>query len=294
MPLTALTMPAQLGPWRLESLAGEGAMSRVYRARRNTSARHTQRRPLAGGVVALKVLRDEWRDRPEAIGLLRHEFDVSQQVSHPRLVRMFDAQLHTSPYFLVMEWLDGDTLQHRLADGYRPSLPQALSLVRQAAEALDALYAKGWMHGDIKPGNLFLLPTQEAKLIDLGFARRLGEAPVKRTLTGTVDYMAPERMSTHLPPDIRSDLYSLGVMLFELLTGRLPYVGQNMVEVAQQHRTAPVPEVSASFHAMPESLRFLVRQLLAKDPAARPQTPAEVIRRLVMLEIDTFADRVLV
>jgi len=172
-------------------------------------------------------------------------------------------------------------------------LPVALWMARQVVEALEALHAAGWMHGDVKPGNVFVSPEGHVTLLDLGFARRRDEtgSAVDRLLTGTCNYMAPELITSALRADIRSDVYSLGVVLFELLAGRLPFTGESLAELATKHRQSRPPNLRRLAPHLPQAVVELVQQMLAKDPLRRPQTPRELIDRLVGLEIATFSER---
>jgi serine/threonine-protein kinase len=161
-------------------------------------------------------------------------------------------------------------------------LSLALWLARQTAEALAALHAAGWMHADVKPGNLFVSAPAHVTLLGLGFARRPRECGsiVDRCVAGTVGYVAPEMITSAVRPDIRSDLYSLGATLFEMLTGRLPFEARTLDTPLALRSLAP---------DLPRNVVDLVRELLAKDPFRRPQTPQELISRLAALEIENFA-----
>ena len=292
-------IPCRVGRWELDYLAAEGGLARVYRAR---PAGTPADRPAS---YALKMLRPQWQDDPRAVGLLQREALVGRGVSHPHLVSILQASLNRPPRFVVMPWLDGSTLQARLdagpdhpADGallrmVPLDLPVALWIARQVAEALEVLHAAGWMHGDVKPGNVFLSPEGHVTLLDLGFARRHDEtgSAVDRPLIGTCNCMAPELITSALRADIRSDIYSLGVVLFELLAGRLPFTGDNLAELAIQHRQARPPNLRRLAPHLPQAVVELVHQMLAKDPLRRPQTPRELIDRLVALEIATFSER---
>jgi serine/threonine-protein kinase len=251
------------------------------------------------------MLHPQWQDDPRAVRLLQREALVGRSISHPHLVSILQANLGRPPRFVVMPWLDGSTLQAQLragpdhpADGallrmVPVDLPVALWIARQVAEALEVLDAAGWMHGDVKPGNVFLSPEGHVTLLDLGFARRREEtgSAVDRLLTGTCNYMAPELITSRLRADIRSDIYSLGVVLFELLSGRLPFTGGSLAELAEQHRQARPPDLRRLALHLPQAVVELVHQMLAKAPLRRPQTPRELIDRLVALEIATFSER---
>jgi len=161
------------------------------------------------------------------------------------------------------------------------------------SEALDALHAAGWMHGDVKPSNTFISPNGHVTLLDLGFARCPGEtgSAVERCVTGTYNYIAPEMITSALGADIRSDVYSLGVMLFEMLCGRLPFEGDSLAELAIQHRQTPAPDLRRLVPQLPTGVVRLVREMLAKEPLRRPQSPRELVDRLAALEIETFSQR---
>jgi eukaryotic-like serine/threonine-protein kinase len=280
-------LPCRLGDWELEKFGGQGSLACVYRGRGIMPTKP------AADLVAVKVLRRRWEQRPQAASLLAREVEVAREVKSPHLISILDAQLKEAPYYVVMPWLEGETLEWLLARGRRPSVPVALWIARQVAEALGALDARGWMHGDVKPGNLFVSPRGHATLVDLGFCRRTKDvADVKRReLVGTVNYIAPEALTSSLAPDIRSDLYSLGVTLYEMLAGRLPFVGDNLADLALKHRQAAPPDLRSLMPSLDRRVVHLVHRLLAKDPLRRPQNPAELIRLLAALEIETFEER---
>jgi serine/threonine protein kinase len=191
-----------------------------------------------------------------------------------------------------MPWLPGATLDSHAA--HRPlDPPDALWIARQISEALQALHDHGWTHGDIKPSNVRISPEGHATLLDLGFARRKGESgcAVDRCVLGTCNYMAPELITSALAADIRSDIYSLGVLLFQLLSGRLPFEGNNLAEVVSQQCSGRAPDLRRLVPQLPSAVAGLIRELLGKEPLRRPQSPRELIQRLVALEVATFAER---
>jgi serine/threonine-protein kinase len=147
------------------------------------------------------------------------------------------------------------------------------------------------MHGDIKAENIFVGEQGHVTLLDLGFARRESEiaSAVDRPVLGTVNYMAPELVTSSLRADIRSDIYSLGVTLFELLTGRLPVVAADLAELAEIHRQLRPVDVRRLTPGLPLEVARLVRQMMAKEPLRRPQTPRELIERLTRLEVQNFS-----
>ena len=277
----------QIGPWRLVKSVAEGKLCRVYQAQPAEGAANRS----AG--YALKVLQEASQNDAAAIEVMRREAIVGRKVSHPHLISILSAHVGAAPYFVVMPWLAGATLAEMLAGGNRPALPVALWIARQAAEALDALHVSGWMHADVKPSNLFVSPSGHVTLLDLGFARRPEEtgSAVDRSVCGTVHYIAPEMVTSALRPDIRSDIYSLGVTLYELLAGRTPFDGPDLASLAEQHRQAEPPELRSIAPQLPLAVSRLVHSMLAKEPLRRPQTPRELVDRLAALEIETFAER---
>ena len=281
------TAPSQIGPWRLVKQAAEGKLCRVYQAQPAEGAANRS----AG--YALKVLKEASQNDAAAIEVMRREAIVGRKVSHPHLISILSAHVGAAAYFVVMPWLAGATLAEMLAGGNRPALPVALWIARQAAEALEALDAAGWMHADVKPSNLFISPSGHVTLLDLGFARRPEEtgSAVDRSVCGTVHYIAPEMVTSALRPDIRSDIYSLGVTLYELLAGRVPFDGPDLASLAEQHRQAEPPELRSLAPQLPLGVSRLVHSMLAKEPLRRPQTPRELVDRLAALEIETFAER---
>ncbi len=273
--------------WELVEFVGLGSLARIFRAR---PAGATADRPLT---YAVKMLRPCWEDDPRAIRLLQREAAVGQSISHPHLVPILTASVLEPPRLLVMPWLEGASLAVRLAEGQQFGVPEALWIVRQTAEALDALHRAGWMHGDIAPGNIHVSSTGHVTLLDFNFARRSDEigSVVDRPIMGTCGYLAPEYLTSALQPDIRSDIYSLGVVLFELLSGRRPFTAETLAEVAMQHRQAPPHDLARLAPHVPREVIPLVRRMMANEPFRRPQTPRELIDRLVALEIATFSQR---
>lgn len=274
----------RIGEWQPVRLIGEGQLCRVYAAR-----------PLSHGgdraaVYALKLLDERWSAEPAAIEVMRREAIVGRKLSHPHLISVLSAHVEAAPCFLIMPLLEGRTLSQQFSRGDRPSLPMALWIARQTAEALDALHQSGWMHADVKPSNLFLSPDGHVTLLDLGFARRPDDTAsiINRCVTGTMHYIAPEMITSALRPDIRSDIYSLGATLYELLAGRPPFIARSMEQLAELHRQAEPELLRKLSPLVPTPVARLVHQMLSKEPLRRPQTPAEVVDRLVALEIENF------
>jgi serine/threonine protein kinase len=262
---------------------GGGPMTVVYEARDLTGQRP----------CAVKMVRPDWDDQPTGVKLLQREARAGLAVSHPHLVRVTHAHVLQAPYFLVMDLLPGESLRRRMQREYRLALADALWITRQTAEALASLHLANFLHGDVKPDNVRLIDDGTAILTDLGFAHRPGEnASFLREgyVLGTANYLAPELCDELPAEELSSDLFSLGVMLFEMLTGRLPYPPGSLRQTFRRHRCDPPADIRELADPLPGSLVQLIERLLANDPDDRPKA-AVVVRELVKLEILSLGQR---
>lgn len=236
---------------------------------------------------AVKVIREDWEDQTTAIKLIQREARAGLTVKHPHLVRILHTHVTRAPYFLVMELLPGESLRRRLRRDYRLDLATTLWIIRQTAEALAALHRKGFVHGDVKPENIRLVGEGNATLIDLGFAHRPGENAQffkKGYVLGTVNYLAPELCQFDESADQGSDLFSLGVMFFEMLVGQLPYPIGTVDQTFEHHCHSEPDHLRRHLKQVPVSLETLVEKLMAREPARRPRA-ASVVQQLIALEI---------
>jgi eukaryotic-like serine/threonine-protein kinase len=267
--------------YQLLQRLGGGPMTSVYSARAIDS----------DAACAIKVLREDWDDPETGIKLLQREARAGLGVRNPHLVRVTHAHVTAPPYFLVMDLLPGESLRRRLRRDFRLRLSDAVWITRQVTEALAALHAAGFLHGDIKPDNVRLIDDGTAVLIDLGFAHRPGENAVflrAGYVLGTANYLAPEQCDPLPSEDLSSDLFSLGVMVFEMLTGRLPYPPGSLRQTFRRHRCDPPADIRRSVASLPPALIALIERLLAHRPEDRPRAAA-VVRQLIKLEIAALA-----
>ncbi len=281
-----MALPTRLGSWELIEPIGGGTLCEVYSAR---AAGSSLDQP---ATYALKILREVWQGDPRGRLMLQREVQVARRVSHPHVVPILAAELETPPYYLAMPLLEGCSLAAQLAAQTPLDLPVLCWIARQTAEGIAALEGAGWTHGDVKPSNLMLSSSGHATLIDLGFASEVTERGTiaDRPLLGTISYMAPELLYSSCGGDVQSDVYSLGVMLFELLTGRLPFDTDDIAELTLQHRQQLPANVRSLAPQVPLRAARLVQQMLSKEPLRRP-TPIELVQRLVAIEVETFAER---
>jgi serine/threonine protein kinase len=256
---------------------GGGPLTCVYAAREGATDRP----------CAVKTIREEWDDPTTAVKLLQREARAGLAVRHPHLVRLLHTHVTRPPYFLVMELLGGESLRRRLRRDYRLDVASTVGIARQTAEALIALHRAGFLHADVKPDNVRLVGDGAAMLIDLGFAHRPGEnAALRRNgyLLGTANYLAPELCTFQADGDAASDLFSLGVLMFEMLTGRLPYPSGSVAQTMRRHACDPPADVRRHAPSLPPVLAGLVERMLAHKPASRPRGAA-VVQQLIALEI---------
>lgn len=275
-----------LGAWQLCSYVGSGAWTDVYRARPLGAPESSP------ADYAVKVLQAEFQSDRLAMGMLQREAFVAQQVSHPHLTTVLASHVDEAPYYLVAPYLNGAALDQTIQLPTRLPVPHALWILRQVTEAIAALHAAGWGHFDLNPGNVIVGPTGHATLIDLGLSRKLEaeDSPGKQTLAGTPAYMAPELFQPTHQLTAATDVYSLGVLLYQLLVGTLPFQDEDPMELVNAHLETPPPALRQKLPQVPTRLARLVRRMLAKEPLRRPTTE-ELIATLAMLEIDTFSER---
>ena len=262
---------------------GGGMLTSVYAAR----AQETD------APCAVKLLRPDWRDQPIAIKLLQREARACLAVTHPHLVKLVDTHVLTPPHFLVMEMLPGESLRRRLRRDYRLEVPAALWIARQTAEALAALHHKGFIHGDVKPDNIRLVTDGKAILLDLGFAHRAGEnASLLEDgyILGTVDYLAPELCGPGPQDDARSDIFSLGATLFEMLAGQLPFPQGSVVETMRRRQNDKPRAITEVVEDLPPGLPELLARLMSLDPKRRPSA-ASLVQQLISFEIAALGRR---
>jgi len=278
----------RIGEWSCDELISEGVRHRVYAAR-------PHQRPYGWPLdYVVKVLRRQMQTNRLMVESLRREAVIGTQFNHAHLVPVISAQITEPPYYVVYPRLAGMVLSDWLRRDNTLSTTFALWIARQTCEALQGLHQAGWLHGDVKSDNILVSPDGHVTLVDLGAAERAG-SPVHITempFLSTLHYAAPERFGSRLATDIRSEIYSVGVVLFECLTGTVPFDGPTTAAVIDAHRRKPAPDLRRVKPGLFPAVVDLVRCMLAKDPLRRPHSTEELIRRLIVLEIDTLPDHV--
>ena len=264
----------RLAGYEILQKIGVGATGAVYKARQLSLDR----------LVALKVLKPRLAQDEQYVERLQREARLAARLSHPNAVQIHDVREDAGRHYIVMEYVDGETVAHLLA---RSSLEEgaALEIIADVADALCAAHSEGIVHRDIKPGNILLTSDGMAKLSDLGIARdvrRDSEGTLFGTARtpGTPRYMSPEQCSGKIDIDGRSDIYSLGATLFHMLCGRPPFDAPDSAVVARMHREEPAPDPLGLNPSVSGAAASLIADMLAKDPDRRIQSCEELVERI--------------
>ncbi len=266
-----LTGRALDGRYELHRLLGEGTFGRVYRGRDRRLAR----------AVAVKVIKPWWAEDPDWVRRFEREAQLMASVSDPRIVQIFDVCHSDEALYYVAELVVGRSIDARLRAGRLPA-EEARQVAEGLGRALGSAHAGRIVHGDIKPANVLISRDGTVKVTDFGLARLLGasSAQLSATIAGTPTYMAPEQSRGQATP--ASDVYSAGVVLYEMLSGRPPFEGDAPVELALQHLQDPPPPLDA---AVPAPLREIVFTALDKDPQQRFQDGGELAEALTRARV---------
>jgi tRNA A-37 threonylcarbamoyl transferase component Bud32 len=256
------------GRYRLEAKLGSGGMSTVYLARDQTLDR----------AVAVKVMHREMSEQADQLERFRQEARSVAKLSHPNVVAVIDAGEDGGHPYIVFEYVEGETLKHRInREGALPP-QEAIAYAIEIARGLSMAHARNMVHRDIKPQNILIDAEGRAKLTDFGISRQLEQDGMTATgrVLGTTDYVAPEQaMGRKVDP--RTDIYSLGVVLYEMLVGQVPFSADSQVGVAMKHVNEELPDVQRRRPEVSAAVALVVERSTAKDPEERYQQVGEMI-----------------
>ncbi len=276
--------------YKLLDRIGQGRMAGVYQAQHQS-----------GQMVAIKVLPPSKAKDPQLFARFQREARLALRLQHPNIVRAFQVGESNGLNYLVMEYLDGEDLEDILERRTKLPHPEAARVLFQALSGLQHLHEQGMVHRDLKPANLMLVPAPRpgaadntllatVKILDIGLGRALfdegdpdaenAQLTTDGTLLGTPDYLAPEQARNAHTADIRADIYSLGCVLYQTLTGQPPFPDKNVVNKMVKHATEPPRPLKEFTPGIPDGLQHVVSWMLAKDPAQRCPTPAQAAQAL--------------
>ncbi len=259
--------------YRVDGALGNGGMAQVYCGTDTLLRRR----------VAIKVLRDQYSSDDDFVKRFSFEAQSAAKLSHPNIVNIYDFGREGSAYYIVMELVDGSTLGDLLRDGGALPEPVAVDYAIQIASGLAYAHRQGLMHRDVKPANILVTQDDVVKLSDFGIARAVSEHTLGVTqpgmVMGSVSYISPEQAQGH-DIDERSDLYSVGVVLYQMLTGKLPFSGENPVAVALKHVSEPAPRIDPKRSGVSPAVAAIVARLLSKEPSDRFASATELASAL--------------
>jgi serine/threonine protein kinase len=284
---------ARFGPYRLHEKVGEGGMGAVYRSEDTRS----------GAIVAVKVLDEARTKDPQVLSRFRREARIGDALRHPNISAFHDfdevviadagGAVRRRVVYLVIEWVPGEDLTDLLQRGEWFTVPRMVEIAGEVAAALEAAHAAGVVHRDLKPSNIRLTPEGRVKVLDFGLAKILEGGDLHRdhpptfqttigSLLGTAPYMAPEQLFGRAV-DERTDQFSLGVVLYQMATGKVPFHGRNIVEVLQAVSAKAVAPPSRLNSEIPPALDALILRLLAKEPEGRYRSATAVREALAAI-----------
>ncbi|WP_100404523.1 Stk1 family PASTA domain-containing Ser/Thr kinase [Bacillus solitudinis] len=251
------------GRYQILETIGGGGMANVYKALDVILDRH----------VAVKVLQPQFSDDEQFIKRFRREAQAATSLAHPNVVNIYDVGEEGNTYYIVMEYVQGQTLKELIQSQGPLPVPQTLDYLQQMMSALAHAHANQIVHRDIKPHNILISEEGVAKVTDFGIARAMSSATITHTnsVMGSVHYLSPEQArGGHVT--YKSDIYSLGIVLFEMVTGSLPFSGDTAVSIAIKHLQNEIPSAKAMVPMLPQSIENIIRRATVKDPLRRYET----------------------
>ncbi len=270
----------QLGKYQIKEFLGRGAMAEVYKAFQPTLERD----------VAIKMIHPHLADDPNFVDRFQREAKIVAALRHPGIVQVHDFDVVDNTFYMVIELVPGESLKEHLittqAHGQRMSLDQALSLFRLVVEAVAYAHHQGVVHRDLKPANVLLTPQGQPILTDFGLSKIVGSEQLADSgiIIGTPTYMSPEQGSGEVG-DERGDIYSLGVMLYELTTGVPPFSGDTPIDIILKHLDEPLPPPRSINSDLPPTVEQIIQKALEKDPANRFQSAQELLETLDKIQL---------
>ena len=261
-----------VGRYELIEKIGEGGMAIVYKAKDRLLNRY----------VAIKILRPEFVKDEKFIENFRKESQAAAGLSHPNIVNVYDVGQEGNIHFIVMELIDGKSLSQVIEEEGRLDYKEAISITKQVASALSLAHKNQIIHRDVKPHNILITSSGTAKLADFGIAMAVSKESIaegKEKIMGSVHYFSPEQ-ARGAYVDERSDIYSLGIVLYEMLTGKVPFDGDNPISIALMHINDPLPPVSKEVPGIPPQLEKIIAKATDKYQTNRYASADEMIEDL--------------
>lgn len=264
-----------LGPYRLARLIRMGSSCQVWEAIETDT----------GDRYALKVLREDFRANKQEVGFLKSEFDIARSMNHPNIIKMHDLVLTGTTPFLVLELFSELNIKQALRRGPESIAYMLDKVIEQSTEALYYMHSQGYVHCDLKPDNFLVSRDGEVKLIDFTISQKIKKGLAKlfsgksKAVQGTRSYMSPEQIRGK-QLDQRSDIYSFGCVLFELVTGKLPYTASTPNDLLNKHISAPIPSPLVANDNVTTEFAAVIRKMMAKNPDERPESMWDMLKTM--------------
>ncbi len=269
-----------LGPYRLARLIRLGSSCQVWEAVETET----------GNRFALKVLREDFRKNRQEVAFLKSEFEIANAMNHPNIIKMHDLVLTGNAPFLVLELFSELNMKQALRRGPESIAYMLDRIITECVEGLYHMHSQGYVHCDIKPDNFLVSREGEVKLIDFTISQKIRKGIAKlwggktKHIQGTRSYMSPEQIrGKRLDP--RSDIYSFGCVLFEMVTGKLPYTGESPNDLLNKHISAPIPSPLVANDNVTPEFAAIIRNMMAKRPEERPESMWELLKTLRVTKI---------
>lgn len=267
-------LPDILGSYRLSKFIRSGNSCQVWESIKDDGT----------GRYVLKILRQEHWGKRDEIGFLKHEFDVAGGLEHPNVIRIYEFKQSGKLAYLVLEIFSPLNLKQAMRESPELVADNFPKIAEQCMAGLAHLHSKGWVHCDVKPDNFLIDKEAKIKLIDFTISRKAAKGLVgklfggSRTICGTRSYMSPEQIRKQ-PVDGRADVYSMGCMLYELLSGKAPYTGDSPNDLLQRHLSSAVPAASVNNSDVTQEASDLIREMMGKKPEHRPKSMDDALAR---------------
>ena len=263
------------GRYELLDIVGEGGMSKVYRARDNILDR----------IVAVKILKDEFAKDRGFVERFRSEALSVARISHPNIVNVFDVGAQDGTYYIVMEYVDGHTLKHLIREQGPLTVEKAVDIAVMICDGVHHAHEKGIIHRDIKPHNILITEQGIVKVADFGIAQAVSAGTITygNNIIGSVHYFSPEQAKGE-PVNRTADIYSIGCILFEMVTGSVPFNADSPITIALRHINEEPPSPRATNPEVPPALETIIHKAMAKQPGERFQTAQEMRNALLKVQ----------
>jgi eukaryotic-like serine/threonine-protein kinase len=258
-----------IGKYTLTEKIGHGGSSIIYKGVHS----------VLNMPVAIKMLNHEFAMDQDFLNIFRNEAKTIAQLNHPNIVKVYDIEELYKTVFIIMEYLDGTLLKNIMRAKQKLSISQIVDITMQICYGLEYAHNNGIIHQDINPGNIFIQPEGQVKIFDFGLACRRGTVDANFLFPGTIYYIPPEQIKGD-PVDERADIYSLGITVYEMITGKKPFPGCHMKNIIAWHLQEDIPDTRTTIKELPDELHNFLMRTIRKDPAERFRNIAEALKEL--------------